>query len=145
MAEQSIVPLIPIMLDKPRHLRLDIAALCNAERDLSELWGKKTSVYAVLLDVPMGINDLSILVLHGLRHEDPTLSLPEVRGMLNHASIPAVFQAVTDAWTKATRAAEPGAAEEGAPADPWPTSSTGASSGPTPVSTSGSATPSSGD
>src|SRR5678815_1148881 len=97
--EQSIVPLVPLMLDKQRHLRLDIAALCNAERDLSEFWDKKTSVYAVLLDVPIGINDLSILVLHGLRHEDPTLSLPEVRGMLNHTTIPVVFQAVTDAWT----------------------------------------------
>jgi hypothetical protein len=141
MAEQSIVPLVPIMLDKPRHLRLDINALCNAERDLSELWGEKTSVYAVLLQVPIGINDLCILVLHGLRHEDPTLSLPEVRGMLNHTTIPTVFQAVTDAWTKATRAAEPTAADEAAPADPWSTSSTGDSSGPTPASISGSAMP----
>jgi hypothetical protein len=142
MPEQSIVPLVPIVLDKPRHLRLDVAALCQAERDLSDLWGKKTSVYAVLLDVPIGINDLCILVLHGLRHEDPTLSLPEVRGMLNHTTIPAVFQAVTDAWTKATRAAEPGAAEEAAPADPWPTASTGANSGPTPASSLGSVIPS---
>jgi hypothetical protein len=133
--EQSIVPLIPIDLDKPRHLRLDISALCNAERDLSDFWGKKTSVYAVLLDVPIGINDLSILVLHGLRHEDPTLSLPEVRGMLNHTTIPVVFQAVTDAWTKATQAAEPDAAGDPSPADPSPTLSTGASSGPTGVST----------
>ena len=109
--EQSIVPLIPLALDKPRHLRLDIAALCNAERDLSDFWGKKTSVYACLLEVPISVNDLSIIVLHGLRHEDPTLSLPEVKGMLNHSTIPVVFQAVTDAWTKATQAAEPGAAE----------------------------------
>ena len=128
MPENSIVPLIPLVLDKPRFLRLDIAALCNAERDLSDFWGKKTSVYACLLEVPISVNDLSIIVLHGLRHEDPTLSLPEVKGMLNHSTIPVVFQAVTDAWTKATAAAEPGAAEV-APADPLSTSSTGASSG----------------
>jgi hypothetical protein len=132
--EQSVVPLVPLMLDRQRHLRLDIAALCNAERDLSDFWGKKTSVYAVLLEVPIGINDLSILVLHGLRHEDPTLSLPEVRGMLNHTTIPVVFQAVTDAWTKATQAAEPSTGDT-TPADPQPALSTGGSSGPMPAAT----------
>ena len=132
--EQSIVPLVPIILDRQRFLRLDINALCNAERDLSEFWGKKTSVYAVLLEVPIGINDLSILVLHGLRHEDPTLSLPEVRGMLNHTTIPVVFQAVTDAWTKATQAAEPSTGDT-TPADPQPALSTGGSSGPMPAAT----------
>ena len=89
--EQSVVPLVPLNLDKPRHLRLDIAALCQAERDLSDFWGKKTSVYACLLEVPISVNDLSIIVLHGLRHEDPTLLLPEVKGMLNHSTIPVVF------------------------------------------------------
>jgi hypothetical protein len=139
--EQSIVPLISITLDRERHLRLDIAALCNAERDLSDFWGKKTSVYAVLLDVPIGINDLSILVLHGLRHEDPTLSLGEVKGMLNHTTIPVVFQAITDAWTKATQAAEPSAEGEPASTDPQTAIFTGVSSGPMLASTSGSANP----
>ena len=142
--ENSVVPLVPIRLDRERFLRLDIAALCNAERDLSDFWGKKTSVYACLLEVPISVNDLSIIVLHGLRHEDPTLSLPEVKGMLNHSTIPVVFQAVTDAWTKATQAAEPGAAEAD-PADPLSTSSTGASSGLTAAATSGSVSLSSGD
>lgn len=141
--EPSIVPLIPLQLDKLRYLRLDINALCQAERDLSDFWGKKTSVYAVLLDVPIGINDLSILVLHGLRHEDPTLSLPEVRGMLNHTTIPEVFQAVTDAWTKATQAAEPSEGDP-SPTDPQQPVSTGVSSGPMPAWTSGSETRTSG-
>ena len=139
--EQSVVPLVPLDLDKPRHLRLDIAALCQAERDLSDFWGKKTSVYACLLEVPISVNDLSIIVLHGLRHEDPTLSLPEVKGMLNHSTIPIVFQAVTDAWTKATQAAEPSSsAGEADPADPLSTLSTGASSGPMVASISDSQT-----
>ena len=142
--EHSIVPLVPINLDKPRALRLDIAALCNAERDLSDFWGKKTSVYACLLEVPISVNDLSIIVLHGLRHEDPTLSLPEVKGMLNHSTIPVVFQAVTDAWTKATQAAEPRAAE-GESVDPLSTPSTGDSSGRMPAAISGYGMSSSGD
>ena len=141
---QHLVPLILVHLDKPRHLRLDISALCNAERDLSDFWGKKTSVYSVLLDMPMGINDLSILVLHGLRHEDPTLSLPEVRGMLNHTTIAEVMQAVTDAWTKATQAAEPATAPEDTPGDPSSMFSTGASSGPTGGLSLASMTPTSG-
>ena len=113
---------------------------------MSDFWGKKTSVYACLLEVPISVNDLSIIVLHGLRHEDPTLSLPEVKGMLNHSTIPVVFQAVTDAWTKATQAAEPSSsAGEADPADPLSTSSTGDSSGPMPAAISGYGMSSSGD
>ena len=142
--EQSVVPLVPIILDKPRALRLDIAALCNAERDLSDFWGKKTSVYACLLEVPISVNDLSIIVLHGLRHEDPTLSLPEVKGMLNNSTIPVIFQAVTDAWTKATQAAEPSAEGATAALDPQHSPSTGEHFGPMPVAILGSETASSG-
>jgi hypothetical protein len=142
--EQRIVPLIPVDLDRRRYLRLDVAALCLAERDLSDFWGKKTSVYAVLLDMPMGINDLSIIVMHGLRHDDPTLSLPEVKGMLNHSTISTVIQAVTDAWTKATPSAEPSEEGESLPMDPPPALSTGVNSGLTAGSISGSVTLSSG-
>ena len=127
--DQSVVPLIPIDLDKRRYLRLDTTALCSAERDLSELWGKKTSVYAALLEVPIGLNDLSIIMLHGLRHADPTLSLPEVRGIMNYSTVPVMFQAVTDAWTKTSAAAEPRAEGAVTSLDPPPTTSTGVSSG----------------
>jgi hypothetical protein len=129
----SIVPLVPLKLDKERFLRLDISALCNAERDLTEFWGKKTSIYSALLENPIALNDLSIIVLHGLRHADPTLSLPEVKGMLNHASVADVLSAVTDAWTKATQTAEP-TPEGDAASDPQTAISTGDSSGPSPVS-----------
>ena len=143
MTDPSVVPLVPLMLDKQRYLRLDINALCQAELDLAAFWQKDMSVYDALLQNPIRLNDLAILVLHGLRHADPTLSLPEVKGMLNHSTVPTILQAVTDAWTKATAAADP---VEGdiAPADPPGTASTGGSSGRTVVSTSGSAVPSSG-
>jgi hypothetical protein len=137
VAMESVVPGVPITLDRVRHLRLDIQALIRAERDMSDLWGKKTSVYGVLLDVPIGINDLCILVHRGLQWEDPTLNFPQVQELLNRATMTTIFQAVTDAWTKATRAAESSATEEVAPADPWPTLSTGGSSGPMPASISG--------
>ena len=143
MTEPSIVPLVPLDLDKRRYLRLDINALCQAELDLSAFWQKDMSVYDALLHTPVRLNDLAILVLHGLRHADPTLSLPEVKGMLNHSTVPVILQAVTDAWTKATQPAEP-ADGDPAPADPPSTVSTGASSGLTAASISGSARESSG-
>src|SRR5262245_9297020 len=132
--DTSIVPLVPLMLDKQRFLRLDIAALSNAELDLSALWGKDMSVYAALLENPIRLNDLAIILLHGLRHADPTLSLPEVKGMMNHTQIADILGAVTDAWTKTNRQAEPTPEGETTPADPPPDVSTGVSSGPLPMS-----------
>jgi len=132
--EQSIVPLVPLTLDKERFLRLDIAAMCNAERDLTEFWGKKTSIYAALLENPISLNDLAIIVLHGLRHADATLSLPEVKGMLNHAPIADVLSAVTMAWTKANQTAEDVPEGEPTQADPQTASWTGRSSGASPAS-----------
>jgi len=129
----SIVPLVPIALDKMRYLRLDIAAMCNAEMDMGALWGKEMSIYGALLENPIRLNNLCIIVLHGLRHADPTLSLPEVKGMLNHANIADVIGAVTEAWTKANRVVEP-ATEGDAASDPPRTVSTGVSSGPSPTS-----------
>jgi hypothetical protein len=144
MTEPSVVPLVPLDLDKRRYLRLDINALCLAEVDLCAFWQKEMSVYDALLQTPIRLNDLAILVLHGLRHADPTLSLPEVKGMLNHSTVPVILQAVTDAWTKATQAAEP-AQGDPSPADPPGAASTGDTSGLTGVSTSASVSTSSGN
>jgi len=130
----SIVPLVPIKLDRLRHLRLDISAMCQAEMDMGALWGKEMSIYGALLENPIRLNNLCIIVLHGLRHADPTLSLPEVKGMLNHANIADVIGAVTEAWTKANQLAEPDREGDATPADPPGTVSTGADSGPLPAS-----------
>jgi hypothetical protein len=44
----SVVPLIPITLDKPRHLRLDNRALFHAEVELSRIWNKKQNILSIL-------------------------------------------------------------------------------------------------
>src|SRR5262245_45188353 len=132
--DHSIVPLVPLTLDKERFLRLDIAAMCNAEMELTQFWGKKTSIYSALLENPISLNDLAIIVLHGLRQADPTLSLPEVKGMLNHVPIAEVIGAVTDAWTKANQTAEPPPEGDAALVDPQTVSLIGGSSGPLPMS-----------
>jgi hypothetical protein len=126
----------PLVLDKPRTLRLDIEALCSAEKDLSLAYGRDISVYEVLVKVPMRLNDLCIILLHGLEHEDHTLTLPQVKRLLNEVSMLTVFRAISDAWAWQTRAAEP---QETTPAmDPPPAAPIGDDSGPLPALSLGS-------
>ena len=76
----SLVPSVPLVLDRERHLRLDNAALFRAERELSKLWSRKVSVLQTLIDPEtLGLNDLSILLWCGLLHEDADLSLSQVQ------------------------------------------------------------------
>jgi len=124
----SIVPLIPLTLDRERHLRLDNRALRSAELDLSVLWGKDISVYAALTNVPLRLNDIGVLLFHALRHEDPRLTQEEVWGLMDHAPIADIMTALTGAWTWAARAANPVAGDPDA--DPPTAGSTGLGSGP---------------
>ena len=123
---------IPLTLDRPRKVRLTIAALCEAEDDLSLMRGREISVYEVLVQSPIRLNDLCVVLLHGLHHEDPSLTLADVKRLMDHAPMVTVLQAVTDAWTRQTQTAE---AQEDAPAvDPPQAGQIGDGSGPTGVS-----------
>jgi len=70
------VPLIPITLDKERHLRFDFNAICDFEqtsgRDFTALSVERVRA-----------SDLRILIWAALRWEDPTLTLEKVGGMIN--------------------------------------------------------------
>jgi hypothetical protein len=137
----SVVPSIPLMLDRERHLRLNARALRNAERDLSDLWGQSISVYAALTMTPLRINDISILLLHALRHEDPRLTHEEVLDLMDLAPMLDIMSAITEAWTWTARSANP---EAPAPdADPTP-ASIGHASGPLAASNSALVMPNSG-
>lgn len=103
----SIVPLIDLTLDKPRHLRLGNAQLCQAEVELSAFWNRDMSVYAALLQSPMRANDLSIILWQALLHEDPGLTLAQTRDLLDGQLIGDVIAAVQQAWISATQPAEP--------------------------------------
>jgi len=126
---------VPLVLDKPRTILLDIEALCEAEDALSLLYGRDISVYEVLTHNPPRLNDLCVVVHHGLLHEDASLTLKDVKQLMNYASFPTILQAVTNAWAGQTASAE--AQELTTLPDPPPDGPTGDGSGPLPVSNSG--------
>lgn len=61
--------MVQIELDKPRNLKFGLGAL----RDLERATGKPLA--QILMDLSsVGIDALSTALLHGLKHEDPTLN-----------------------------------------------------------------------
>jgi len=131
----SIVPLIPLILDRPRHLRLSNAAIFQAERELSQLWGKRCSLFQVLAN-DLGLNDLSVILWQALLHEDPRLTLATVQNeLIDMAKLPDIITAVLDAWNAATAPAVPVAAGNGevVDTDPLPSGSPGTAFGPSPA------------
>ena len=124
----SVVPLIPITLDKVRHLRFDARAMAGAERALGEFWGTSLSIYAALTNIPLRVNDIAIMLLYALRHEDPRLTQEEVFRLMDCVPIADIMTALTEAWTWAARAANPVAGDPDA--DPPTAALTGHGSGP---------------
>jgi hypothetical protein len=127
----SVVPLIPITLDRPRHLRLDNRAIFQAERELSRLWEKRCSLFNVLA-TDLGLNDLSVILWQALLHEDARLTLAIVQNeLMDMAKLPEIIDAVLQAWNAATAPAVPDASVNGEASlmDPLPDGSTGSPSG----------------
>ena len=133
MAE-SVVPSIPLTLDKPRHLRLDNRALFRCERELVQIWGTKTSMLSILMDLGnIRLNDLAVMLWVGLLHEDPTLTLEETQDLMDFSKLSDILGAILQAWNAATLPADPQAVPEGE-GDGDPLASNGLVSGRTPVS-----------
>src|SRR5437762_13463497 len=98
----SVVPLIPIDLDRPRHLRLDNRALFHAEVEMSRIWNRKQNILSILLDsTSLTMTDVSIILWQGLLHEDPSLTLGEVQDMLDLGKAPQIAEAIYQAWNAA--------------------------------------------
>ncbi len=133
----SVVPLIPIMLDKPRHLRMTNRAIFQSEIELMKLWNRKVNVLSVLVnaDQTLTLNDLAIFLWQALLDEDPSLTLPEVQDLIDVTKLDVIVTAILRAWNVATAPAEPALpGEVAAQSDPLPTPSTGHVSGPMVVS-----------
>lgn len=131
---------IPIQLDRLRHLKFDLRALAFAEQELAKQWGvKRISFYQHFKNPEdMGAADLAILMLAGLRHEDPALTLDGVYQILSAGNMLATFQRLTEALDEQVngKGAEKTSGQEAAPADPLqpttaaiPSNSTGSNSG----------------
>ena len=139
----SVVPGIPLMLDKERHLRLHIGSLLLAEREMERLWGREVNLLA-LIGSPggLGLNNISILLWVALLDEDPSLTLLRVQDMVNPSQIGVVVTAIFDAWNAAWPIPLP---QEETGERPLSSAWTGSDSGAPPVSSSASVTLSSGD
>jgi hypothetical protein len=114
----SIIPSIPIDLDRRRYLRLTNWAKCQAERALCDYWGKEMSLYDALIRSPMRANDLAIMFWQALLEDDPSLTLHEATNLMDYATTEVVMNAVVQAWNISTPADTP--AEQGSHgADPF--------------------------
>jgi len=132
----SVIPLIPITLDKPRHLRMTNRAIFQSEIELTKLWNRKVNILSVLVnaDQTLTLNDIAIFLWQALLYEDPTLTLPEVQDMIDVTKLDVIVTAILQAWNVATAPAQPTAPGEGtAQSDPLPMPSSGPVSGPTVV------------
>jgi len=98
-----LTPLIPIELDRPRHLRLEITDIFQAERDLCLFWQRPVNILNLFADAStLTLNDLAILVRRGLLHEDPLLTLEQVQQLMLFDRLPTIFTALFEAWNAAT-------------------------------------------
>jgi hypothetical protein len=143
MAMPSIVPNVPILLDRARTLRFDRRAVFTAERELSRLWQAPRTFYSAVLAViqavadsqieRLNLNDIAIMLWQGLLYDDPTLTLEQVQEMLPYfdmAAMVPICAALLEAWNIAAQPATPATEEatSGEAADPL-APSPGAASG----------------
>jgi hypothetical protein len=88
-------PLVPITLDKPRHLCLDIPALERAEEALIALSGKDLSIFEVLSSSQlMRLRNLRYIVWAALLYEDPGLAPSDVGPWLHMGNLAEVVEAL---------------------------------------------------
>ena len=135
------VKMIPIVLEKPRQLLLDMRAIYKVELALAALYGeKRVSLPKILRQGDLSITELLHLVWAGLLHEEPALTLDRVAQLL--ATVPTKQ---IDLWLGEALREQAGLEDQSA-ADPTRAtpSGTGSGSGATAVSFSGSPMPSSG-
>lgn len=136
MADESIVPPVPLDLDRRRHLRFGKRAVFRAEKALCDFWGKRTNILTVLFDAAgLTLNDIAILLWQGLLHEDPTLTLEQVQGMVTVENVTTIVEALYRSWNDASQdAADATEALNGTDPLAMAMPSPGASSGPSLVS-----------
>lgn len=89
-------PIIPIMLDKERHLLLNL----NAMVDFEEATGKNMLQQKTLDD--LSAKDLRALLWGCLKHEDKELTIEQVGGMIHAGNMEEISASLTKAWELAS-------------------------------------------
>lgn len=138
------VKLIPIELDKPRHLLLNMRAICTVERELAKVYGeKRLSLPKLFKTGDLSMTELLHLLWMGLQHEEPTLTLDQVMAMASGVPSRTIDLALGEALREQAGMKET-ADEDPTQATATSPSGTGSNSGATADSRSGSPMPSSG-
>jgi hypothetical protein len=120
LADPRIIELIPITLDKPRHLLFDRLAVKFIEVELTRIWGREYTFYQALRLCAEMLNDndlsklsyinVSVMLWAGCLHEDMALTLATVEEALPYADpsllIPYIGP-ILQAWQAATPTAPP--------------------------------------
>lgn len=89
------IPVIPIEMDKTRHIKLTGRAFMAIEEHtgkncfLGEIWESMTT------------RDLIVILWQGLLHEDPELTLEQVADMYHPGIMIDVMEALEQAWMNA--------------------------------------------
>jgi hypothetical protein len=142
--ETSIVPLIPVELDKTRHLLFRKRDVRHAEVVFEQELGKPRTFFTALMQLmevlrsgdptALSTNNITVLYWLGLRHEDPTLTLDDVEDLLP-LNTPGELIALVVKLFEAWQAQSPPPAAEAEVASPEPPlPSTGPAIGPLPAS-----------
>jgi hypothetical protein len=153
----TVVPLIDVELDRPRHLLFDRRAVKGIELELTRIWGKDYTFFEgvrrlseMLLDndlSKLSYVNISVFLYYGCLHEDSSLTLPQVEEALPYADPVGLIpyaSLILQAWQAASPPPPPHANDrEVAESDPLG-GSTGSGNGPSSGSTLALATPSSG-
>jgi len=77
----------PITLDKPRVLKLDFNAFCDAEGVVGH----------TVIRTDLGMSEIRALLWAGLKHEDRTLTIAKVGEMISGDQLAPVMDVVTKA------------------------------------------------
>lgn len=91
----KINPSVPIELDRPRNLRLDLNAMVAFE----EASGK--SMFKLKSMENLSVADLRALLWASLRHEDKDLTLEQVGGLVDLGNMEYIAGRLAEAWAVA--------------------------------------------
>ena len=132
------VQAIPVTLDKPRTLLLDLKALAKAEQALATFWGeKRVSLIKVFQNQEMGVAELTHLLWAGLLHEEPALTYDGAMALVTKIDLQQIATLVAAAMKEQLGMEDAPQGQAGDPPQPVPSpTGTGANSGPPPATTS---------
>jgi hypothetical protein len=101
---QRPTPLIPLTLDRARHLRLDAWALWTVEQELRLMYGKQANVLDLFQQETLGMTEVLLLLWAALRHEDAALTLEQVGHLVDFGNFSEAREAVQEAFMVHVRA-----------------------------------------